>query len=127
MKLSFVLIVAFIQLHLNSFKSEPYYADAILGKWYCEEMDQSTFEVKKNDKGVYSATVIRSSRKESIGKVVFKDGVFLPQKKVWKGMLNPPTRNIEVEATFSLLNDTKLKLEGKVFFMSKTFYWQRKE
>jgi len=99
--------------------------DAILGKWYGEEMDQSYFEVTKNKNGTYHAIITESQEKSHIGKVVFTDLKYHPNSKTWKGNLTPPTRNISIDAELSKISEKKLKIEGKILFMKKTFQWER--
>ncbi len=101
-------------------------ADDILGTWYSEKMDESYFQVKKESNNVYSAIITRSSKKDYIGKQVMKEVKFNPKSGSWKGILISPSRGIEIDAEFIPLNPKKLQVNGKVLFMSKTFYWEKK-
>lgn len=120
-----ILMGAILLITSLSYSMIPQKHDDILGTWYGEEMDKSYIEVKKNKNGTYTAVITDSQEKSHIGKVVFTDVKFDTNSKTWKGTLTPPTRNISVDAELSSISEKNLKIEGRLFFMKKTFHWNR--
>ena len=99
----------------------------IVGEWYGEEQDRSTFLVTKNSDGVYKAVVTASEKPDNIGEVVFEDVRFDTDSKTWKGALTPPGRSISVNAKFDLVKPNELFVQGKMAFISRDFIWVRIE
>ncbi len=111
---------------LYAFQNAPVReGDKLIGKWYCEEMDRSTFKVSKKKNGDFSAIVIQSDNPKTIGKEVMKKITYDPEKKKWVGVIKSPSRDMEIDAEFKMVTDSKIQLKGKVFFMTKIFYWER--
>ena len=99
----------------------------IVGEWYGEEQDRSTFVVTKNSDGVYKAVVTASEEPDNIGEVVFEDVRYDAESKTWKGTLTPPGRSISVNAEFTLVSKEKLQVDGKMAFITRSFVWERVE
>ena len=114
--LIFFLNSSFVQKENNSFE----------GNWIAKDLANSTIEVVKIGKEHWKGKIIASDDKTIIGKIVF-DNVKSDGKGNWIGKLTNPIKEIDVNATFHLDNENTLKLLGKKFFFTKTFYWIRKK
>ncbi len=107
---------SFVQKENNSFE----------GNWIAKDLANSTIEVTKIGKEHLKGKIIASDDKTIIGKIVF-DNIKSDGKGNWIGKLTNPIKEIDVNATFHLDNENSLKLVGKKFFFTKTFYWIRKK
>lgn len=95
------------------------------GVWFAKELENSIIEITKNNKNIWAGKIIASDDKKIIGRIVF-DNIKSDNNGNWVGKLTDPKKEIEVDAKFNLENPNKLKLVGKKFFFTKTFYWVRK-
>ncbi len=100
-------------------------ADAILGTWYAEELEKSTIEMKVEDEK-YFGMIINSADPDYVGKKVVFDLVYQSDETNYTGRIYAISRKMELDGTFTL-EDDKLKVVGKKFFMTKTFFWTRIE
>lgn len=99
--------------------------DNISGTWLAEDLDHSVINIYKENDGLYYAKITESENKAYINKIVLKEMKYNPKDKVWKGTIYSPKRNMEIDGTISLDSNEKMKLVGKKYFMTKTFYWTR--
>jgi len=97
----------------------------IIGNWKAVEMENSTIKVYKAKDGNIYGKIIESNRKDWIGEIILKKVKYIADDKEWKGELYSLQRKMSVDVTITLLSQNKLKLVGKKFFMTKTFYWER--
>jgi uncharacterized protein (DUF2147 family) len=109
------LLSSFIQKENNSFE----------GNWIAKDLANSTIEVTKNGKDYWQGKITASDDKSIIGRKVF-DKIKSDGKGNWVGKLTDPIKEMDVNATFHLDNANTLKLVGKKFFFTKTYYWIRK-
>jgi uncharacterized protein (DUF2147 family) len=101
-------------------------ANPILGKWRAAEDTSRQVEMYQTKDGLYYAKVINSSDKNAKnGHNLLQKLVYDAQKNSFKGKLVPPDKGIEIDATVRFDNANKLKVVGKKFFMTKTFYFIR--
>lgn len=99
----------------------------ITGMWYAEEMEQSLIEVRQLPNGSYEG-IIRSSGKESfVGHKVIYGFKYDEGEETYKGTISSASRNITLDGTIALEGEDKLKITGKKYLMSRTFYWERKD
>jgi hypothetical protein len=98
-------------------------SDAILGKWYCEELDKSTFQVTKDASGTFTGIIIKSAEPSTIGKIALKDVKYNTGKWNWEGTIISVKRKKELDGVFTLQPNGSLKVVGSMLFFSKTFYW----
>jgi len=98
----------------------------LLGKWKgVEEPDRQIEFVQESD-GSFSGKVINSKRSNpKNGTILLKNLKLEPQSKTFVGKMNPPDKDIELEARVSFEGDDKLKLEASKFFMTKTIHFLR--
>ncbi|WP_407527943.1 DUF2147 domain-containing protein [Lacibacter sp. MH-610] len=99
--------------------------DAIIGKWYCEELDKSTFQVTKDASGVYSALIVKSADPSFVGKTAMKNVKYIAAKNHWEGTIISIKRKKELDGVFTLQANGQLKVIGSVFLISKTFFWKK--
>lgn len=99
--------------------------DVIIGKWYCEELDKSTFKVTKNASGVYSAVIIKSADPSFVGKTAMKNVKYVAAKNHWEGTIISVKRKKELDGVFMLQANGQLKVVGTLLFFSKTFDWTK--
>lgn len=97
--------------------------DAIIGKWYCEELDKSTFQVTKDATGVYSAVIVKSADPSFVGKTAIKNVKYIAAKNHWEGTIISVKRKKELDGVFTLQANGQLKVVGSLLFFSKTFNW----
>jgi hypothetical protein len=97
---------------------------AIAGYWYEEDLDKSTIEVFKGSNGFWSAKILKSADAKKVNKVLFTDGVFNAKDVSYKATLTHPSTGMEIGTTMTI-EAKKLKIVGKKFVITKTFYWDR--
>jgi len=89
-------------------------------------LENSTIQIyREKDNQIY-AKIIKSDDAELIDHMVLERMIYNPAKKVWQGTISSPRRPIEVDGTITLISNDKLKLVGKKYFLTKTFYWTKK-
>ncbi len=97
----------------------------IIGNWKATEMENSTINVYKADDGHIYGKIIESNRKDWVGELILKKVKYYSDDKVWKGEVYSLERKMSIDVTLNLENQNKLKIVGKKFLMTKTFYWIR--
>ena len=100
--------------------------ESITGTWYAEELDQSVIEVVTLEDGSYEGVIKSSSKADYVSHKVLYDFEYDVEKNHFAGTISSAARNMELDGTIVLEEDGRLKLVGKKFFMTKTFYWVRK-
>lgn len=100
--------------------------EAILGKWYAEDMDQSVIEVVQVNDGSYEGIINSSARAEFVGKKVIYRFRYDQNDNSYAGTIYSTARDMELDGVIKIEDNRKLKITGKKFFMTKTFYWLRK-
>ena len=98
---------------------------SILGTWKAADLENSIIEVYEDKDGFLYGKIIESDKKEWINEVILKKVKYAPKDKVWMGEIYSLKRKMTVKVTISLESNKKLKLIGKKFFMTKTFYWEK--
>lgn len=96
------------------------------GVWFAKELQNSSIEITKNNKNIWVGKIIESDNKSIINKIIFNN-LKSDNEGKWIGKLTNPIKEIEVDAKLNLVNPNKLKIVGKKFFFTKTFYWFRKK
>lgn len=99
---------------------------SISGKWFASEMDNSTIQFEIGDDGILIGKVIDSDVAEYIGKTIFEKGIYDDEKQTWEGTAYALKRNITIRGSLSLVDPNQLKLVGRKYFLTKTFYMIRK-
>ncbi|MGB0524519.1 MAG: DUF2147 domain-containing protein [Flammeovirgaceae bacterium] len=128
MKFSSLFIAnLFICLLLGSVQlNATYQQKSIIGKWYAEDLEQSTISVIKKSDNTFEGHIIASSNADYIGKKVLHDVRYSTDDQAYKGTLHSPKRDITIACTLTLESQHKLKVVGKKFLITKTFYWDKK-
>lgn len=119
--LTTILVMSFV----NYSFSAGQHPDAIMGKWYCEDLDKSTFLITKDAAGTYSAVITASSDPSFVGKTAMKNVKYIAAKSRWEGTIISVKRKKELDGVFTLAANGKLKVVGSLMIFSKTFYWVR--
>ncbi|MEM6321653.1 MAG: DUF2147 domain-containing protein [Bacteroidota bacterium] len=114
-----------VGLLCTSFSMDNQNAKAIIGVWKAEAIENSSIELYEAEDGLLYGKIVDSSEKDWIGKVIFSEGTYDAEANHWQGELYSLKRKMTIAATLSLESDKKLKVVGKKFFMTKTFYWER--
>ena len=99
--------------------------DSILGIWKATEMENSTIEVYRNKDGLIYGKIISSDEQDFIDKLVLKKAKYDPEDNVWRGEIYSLKKDMTIDVTLSLISDKKLKIVGKKYFVTKTFYWEK--
>lgn len=102
-------------------------AQTIVGNWVATEIENSTIQVYESKDGFLYGKIIASDKKEWIGEIILKKVKYYPKEKVWKGEVYSLLRRFSIDATLSMETSKRLKLVGRKFFMTRTFYWHKNE
>ena len=102
-------------------------SNTIIGVWKATDLNNSIIELYKGKDGLLFGKIIDSDEKAWIDKVIFTNGKYDSKEDHWQGNLYSLKRKVTIGATLSLASKNKLKVVGKKFFMTKTFYWESKE
>ena len=97
----------------------------IIGLWACGDGDDSEVQFKQDTKGLWKGTIVNTKVARSVGKLLFKDGVYDESSNEIRGVLIHPDSGWEVTGILSLDSARKLRVVAKKFFVKKTFYWTR--
>ena len=119
MKLNILLVLISIL-----FTTHTYGQDQVVGDWYAEQLDNSTIQIYKESEAYYGK-IIRSDVATYVGKTVLTNIKYNAEADTWTGIIQSPKRNIDIDGTISFEPDGKLKIVGRKFFLTKTFYWVR--
>ncbi|MCV9386077.1 DUF2147 domain-containing protein [Reichenbachiella ulvae] len=122
-----VIIGLGVAIALLSLKVMAQNGPDITGKWYAEEMDESVIEVTRLSDGSYEGIIISSKEEGFVGHKVIYGFKYDDKEKLYTGTINSAARNMELDGTIQLEQSSKLKVTGKKFFMTKTFYWIKKD
>ena len=87
----------------------------ITGKWKGEEKKELFIEIYKANDGFFYG-------KNEQGKLMLQRLQFDAKANAYKGKMVPPDKNISFDITLFPETATKIKLVGKKFFITKTFY-----
>jgi len=99
--------------------------DQIIGNWFSKEMKNATIQVYQADDGFIYGKLIDCDKEEWIGETILKKVTYDESKQAWTGEIYSLERKMTINATFTMASEEKLKLVGKKFFMTKTFYWKK--
>jgi len=99
--------------------------DAILGTWNAKDLENATIKLYRSDDGFIYGKIVDCNRKDWIDKVILDKTKYNKQDQAWKGEIHSLRTGMDINITIYLQNDNKLKLVGKKFFMSRTYYWER--
>ena len=114
-----------INFFFLSFLPNYQHSDTIMGIWKATDLNNSTIELYETEAGLLHGKIIDSDEKAWIGKVILTEGKYDSKNNQWQGNLYSLKRKMTIPATLSLTSKNKLKLVGKKFLMTKTFYWER--
>jgi hypothetical protein len=94
------------------------------GQWTRNDHIQ-TIEVYSED-GRWFARLLSSSKKGATpGFVLFRDFVYDPQKRAFKGTVIVPTSGLRATAELTCLDETTFKVTAHKFFITKSFVFDR--
>ncbi|MEO1450099.1 MAG: hypothetical protein AAFV07_11260 [Bacteroidota bacterium] len=99
---------------------------SIVGIWEAPDLENSTIQVYQATDGFFYGKIIESDREDWIGEIILKETAYDPANQAWRGEIYSLRRFFTVDAVLTLESTNKLKLVGTKFFMSKTFYWNRR-
>lgn len=97
--------------------------EEITGKWYAEELEQSIIEIKKAKDGTFEGLITESAKEDYVGQKVIYGFEYDEKEKVYDGTIYSVARRFELDGQILLEGDDRLKITGKKFFMTRTFYW----
>lgn len=98
----------------------------ITGKWKAEEKDKDMqMEIYQAADGKYYGKVINSSTHSKNGSIVMKTLQYDAASKIYKGTMLPPDISTEINVSVSLLTNDRMKIVGKKFILTKTFFLAR--
>ena len=97
----------------------------IIGNWFCVEMDKSTINVYKAADGFYYAKITESEVKTNVGKTILTKAKYNKTENTFTGTMTRPSNGMEINSTIYMENDNRVKVVGKKFIITKTFYWTK--
>ncbi len=115
-----------ITFFLLFFHSGLFSQDVVVGKWHAEDLDNSVIKIYKESNLLFGK-IIASDKAEYIGQMVLKSFKYNQKDTRWEGTIYSPKRKMEINGTLSLESPDKIKLVGRKYLMTKTFYWNRLE
>ena len=118
----FSIAIAFFLVAFSSSQDQ-----VILGNWFSAEMNNAIIEVYKGEDNRFYGKIVKCDKEEWVGETILKKAVYDESKKRWKGEIYSLKRKMTISVNLTLTDDNKLKLVGKKFLFSKTFYWERKQ
>lgn len=120
--LSLSLIAAFFSSGV-SFGQE---AKSLIGLWRNETDEKKISEFFKESDGFYYGKIYSDKvNPENVGKTVMKKLKFDRKDKNFVGVMSPPDKKIELEITITFITADRIKVVGKKFLFTKTFYFSR--
>lgn len=103
----------------------PNDADQITGDWFSPDMRNSTIQIFRDKDNLYYGKIIDSDKKKWINQTVLKQLSYNSTKASWEGTLYSLEREISINVTINMAASDQLKLVGKKFLITKTFYWEK--
>lgn len=102
-------------------------ANAVIGKWQNEDKDKAIqMEIYLAKDGKYYGKIINDNKKKSKnGTIAISGLLFNENTQTYKGTMQPPDTDINLNVIVSLENTNRLKVVAKKLFMSKTMYLSR--
>jgi len=116
-----VLFSTAILLYLISYY--PSDENKIVGTWEAKELENSLIQVYRAEDGLFYGKIIKSDREDWVNEIILKETKYSIRDKTWSGLVYSLERKMHINVTINMESSTKLKLVGKKFFMTKTFYW----
>lgn len=101
--------------------------EAIIGRWYAEELDQSIIEVLRAEKGGFEGIIRKSANPNLVGQKVIRGFSYQKKEKHYVGTIYSAIRKMELDGTMKLESQGRLRVTGEKLFITKTFYWSRVE
>lgn len=117
MKTSIIIIFTSFLLTTNAFSQ-----DEILGNWFAKDLDNSTIQIYRDGLTFYGK-IISSDIENYFGTIVLKEFEYDDENEKWKGTIYSVKRKMNINGTLNLEEEGKMKVIGKKYFMTKTFYW----
>ena len=99
--------------------------ETIGGLWDIGDRDNSKVEFTLTEDGLWQGIITETEVARSVGKLLFKKGVYDAEENSIVGVLIHPDSGFGVSGTLTLETPTKLKAHAQKFFISRTFYWER--
>lgn len=121
MKIKTISIAILVTLFSNFLFSQ----DEIKGKWIARDLDNAVIQIYKEN-NLYFGKIIKSDIDDYIGKIILKNLKYNDSSKSWEGTIYSPKRKMDINGTLSLESENQLKVVGRKYFLTKTFYWVRK-
>ncbi len=99
----------------------------ITGKWYAEELDKSTIEIKKVSQDLYVGVVIESDEPTMLDSRILYDFRKDDDSNSYSGRIYSVKRDMEIDGEIEMLTANKILVTGRKLFFSKSFEWVRFE
>jgi hypothetical protein len=116
-------VFLFFALVVTSSAQSP---ETIVGKWKGEAKHDREIEFYLSKDGLYyGKTIGTGTKKSDKGHLLLRKLVYVSEEKVFRGIMSPPDRNAEINATLSFSTPNRLKVVGHKMFMTKTIYFIR--
>jgi hypothetical protein len=101
-------------------------ANTILGKWQDETDANRRMDIYQDKDGLYyGKSAAEKDKKVNTAKTALKKLKYDASSQTFKGTMNPPDADIDLNVTVSFVGNDKLKFVAKKFFMTKTIYLLR--
>ncbi len=101
-------------------------ANAVIGKWQNEEKGKAMqIEIYHAKDGKYYGKIINNNKTSKNGTIAIRGLIFNESTQTYKGTMQPPDADINLNVTVSLENINRLKVVAKKLLLRKTIYLSR--
>ena len=96
------------------------------GIWLTKDFENSTIKIYKAKNGFWYGKVLTSNNPKFLNKLILKEAIYDDKAAALIGVMYHPEMSISIDATLTKETNNQLKLVGKRFLITKTFYWTKK-
>ncbi len=98
--------------------------EKFIGNWFAEGMQKSNIQVYKSTDGYFYGKIFKSENAKLVDRIIFVKGVINDLEKTLSGTIKTP-EGFDVAGKLFLENNSKLKLIGKKFLITRTYFWTK--
>lgn len=120
-KAVFVLSLCCFSINLSAQNIE----ETIKGLWLIGDTDNSKVDFSLTEDGLWQGIITETEVERSVGKLLFKEGIYDAKENKIVGVLIHPDSGFGVSGTLTLESEKKLHVLAKKFFITKEFLWKR--
>ena len=101
-------------------------AKEIEGVWKSDDKKKIEIQIYLASDGYYYGKIIQDQdNKNNVGKIILKELKYDNKNNSFSGIMLPPDKDIEANATITFENNKKIKVVAKKLLLSKTIYFTK--